>query len=156
MQPGPRITLGAAALTAVLIAGCGVVQRVHRPEQRPPTGEPSAPEAPPPPLPVEKAPEDVIVAAWAEPARLPSEGGQAQVLVRLQKRGGAPFPGVQVRLRTSTGSLYSGGKVLVTDEAGRTRDRLTTRRTAHITLNAGGTVYRFRVPVGEPSPAASP
>ena len=158
MQPGPRITLGAAALTAVPIAGCGVVQRVHRPQQQPPTGEPapSAPEAPPPPLPVEKAPEDVIVAAWAEPARLPSEGGQAQVLVRLQKRGGAPFPGVQVRLRTSTGSLYSGGKVLVTDEAGRTRDRLTTRRTAHITLNAGGTVYRFRVPVGEPSPAASP
>jgi hypothetical protein len=159
MRPGRgRITLGVAALAAV-IAGCGVVQRVHHPGEPPSTGAepvPSAPESPPPPLPVEKAPEDVIVAAWAEPARLPSEGGQVQVLVRLQKRGGAPFPGVQVRLRTSTGSLYSGGKVLVTDEAGRTRDRLTTRRTAHITLNAGGTVYRFRVPVGEPSPATPP
>jgi hypothetical protein len=160
MRPGRgRITLGAAALAAALIAGCGVVQRIHHPGE-PRGGQeepaPSAPESPPPPLPVEQAPEDVIVAAWAEPARLPSAGGQTQVLVRLQKRGGAPFPGVQVRLRTSTGSLYSGGKVLVTDEAGRTRDRLTTRRTAHITLNAGGTVYRFRVPVGQPSPAASP
>jgi hypothetical protein len=163
MRPGTRrITWAAAALAATLaaalVAGCGVVQRIHHPGAPPAAEEPppSAPESPPPPLPVEKAPEDVIVAAWAEPARLPAAGGQTQVLVRLQKRGGAPFPGVQVRLRTSTGSLYSGGKVLVTDEAGRTRDRLTTRRTAHITLNAGGTVYRFRVPVGEPSPSPSP
>jgi hypothetical protein len=101
-------------------------------------------------LPVDKAPEDVIVAAWAEPSRLPPAGGQTQILVRLQKRGGVPFAGVQVRLRTSAGSLYSGGKVLVTDSAGRTRDRLTTRSSAHITLNAGGTVYRFRVPVTAP------
>jgi hypothetical protein len=101
-------------------------------------------------LPVDKAPEDVIVAAWAEPSRLPPAGGQTQILVRLQKRGGVPFPGVQVRLRTSAGSLYSGGKVLVTDSAGQTRDRLTTRSSAHITLNAGGTVYRFRVPVTAP------
>ena len=61
--------------------------------------------SPPPPLPVDKAPEDVIVAAWAEPSRLPPAGGQTQILVRLQKRGGVPFPGVQVRLRTSAGSL---------------------------------------------------
>ena len=98
-----------------------------------------------------KAPEDVIVAAWAEPSRLPPAGGQAQILVRLQKRGGVPFPGVEVRLRTSAGSLFSGGKVLVTDASGRTRDRLTTRSSAHITLNAGGTVYRFRVPVAAPA-----
>ena len=96
--------------------------------------------------------EDVIVAAWAEPARLPSAGGQTQILVRLQKAGGAPFPGVQVRLRTSAGSLFSQGRVLVTDEAGRTRDRLTTRNSASITLNAGGTVYRFRIPVGAAPP----
>jgi len=100
---------------------------------------------------VDKAPEDVIVAAWAEPSRLPPAGGEAQILVRLQKRGGVPFAGVQVRLRTSAGSLYSGGKVLVTDSSGRTRDRLTTHSSAHITLNAGGTVYRFRVPVAVPS-----
>ena len=67
--------------------------------------------------------------------------------MKLQKRGGVPFAGVQVRLQTSTGSLYSSGHVLVTDAAGRTRDRLTTRTSAAITLNAGGTVYRFRVSV---------
>ena len=39
----------------------------------------------------------------------------------------------------------------MTDAAGRTRDRLTTRSSAHITLNAGGTVYRFRVPVAAPA-----
>ena len=132
----------AAALSVLALAGaaCGLFRK--------------GPEAPgtaatdePPPLPVEKAPEDVVVVAWAEPARLPAAGGQAQILVRLQKAGGTPFAGVQVRLRTSAGSLFSDGRVLVTDEAGRTRDRLTTRRSAAITLNAGGTVYRFRVPV---------
>jgi len=41
------------------------------------------------------------------------------------------------------------GDLLPTDESGRTRDRLTIRETAIITLNAGGTRYRFRVPVGE-------
>jgi len=40
--------------------------------------------------------------------------------------------------------------VLVTDASGMTRDRLITKKTATITLNAGGTRYRFRVPVGEP------
>lgn len=103
------------------------------------------------PLPVEKAPEEVVVAAWAEPARLPQAGGQAQIVIRLQKRGGAPYPGVQVRLRTTTGTLFSGGRVLVTDSAGGTRDRLTTREDARITVNAGGTVYRFTVAMGPPS-----
>ena len=145
-----RPTLASALLAVALIGlagGCGVVRR--GPSGGPPP-TPAAPDSPPPPLPVDKAPEDVIVAAWAEPSRLPPAGGQTQILVRLQKRGGVPFPGVQVRLRTSAGSLYSGGKVLVTDSAGRTRDRLTTRSSAHITLNAGGTVYRFRVPVTAP------
>ena len=99
---------------------------------------------------MEKAPEEVIVAAWAEPARLPPAGGQAQILVRLQKRGGAPYPGVQVRLQTSAGTLFSDGRVLVSDANGRTRDRLTTLKPAAITLNAGGTVYRFRVPIAAP------
>lgn len=140
---GPRLlTVAAGAALAALavgLAGCGIV--------RGPRAGPGAQESPPPPLPVEKADEDVIVAAWSEPARLPPAGGQTQILVRLQKRGGVPYPGVQVRLQTSAGSLYSGGRVLVTDAAGRTRDRLTTRTAAYITLNAGGTVYRFRVPV---------
>ena len=144
----PRIaTLLLAAALVGLATGCSVVR--HGPEGEPPP--PATQDSPPPPLPVDKAPEDVIVAAWAEPSRLPPAGGQAQILVRLQKRGGVPFAGVQVRLRTSAGSLYSDGKVLVTDSSGRTRDRLTTHSSAHITLNAGGTVYRFRVPVAVPS-----
>jgi len=145
-RPGIATLLLAATLIG-LASGCSVIR--HGPEAAPPP--PAATDSPPPPLPVDKAPEDVIVAAWAEPSRLPPAGGEAQILVRLQKRGGVPFAGVQVRLRTSAGSLYSGGKVLVTDSSGRTRDRLTTRSSAHITLNAGGTVYRFRVPVVAPS-----
>ena len=90
-----------------------------------------------------------MVAAWAEPKQLPHGGGLVQILVRIQKHGGHRFPGVEVRLRTSAGSLYSGGRVLVTDAQGMTRDRLTTRKSADITLNAGGTRYRFQVPVAE-------
>lgn len=108
-----------------------------------PTAAPTAPED----LAVKKAEEEVVVAAWAEPSTLSPGGGQAQILVRAQKRGGAPFPGVEVRLQASTGSLFSAGKVLVTDGRGMTRDRLTTHRTAQVTLNAGGTRYRFDVPV---------
>jgi hypothetical protein len=131
----------AAVLALSALLGCSVFK-----------GKPQAPTpaATPPPLPVKKAAEEVVVAAWAEPKRLPPAGGAAQILVRLRRRGGAPYEGVEVRLQTSTGHLFSGGKVLVTDAAGHTRDRLTTQRTAEVTLNAGGTVYRFRVPVGPP------
>jgi hypothetical protein len=93
--------------------------------------------------------EPIVVAAWAEPRELPAGGGQAQILVRVQKPGGKRFAGVQVRLRSRPGSLYSGGRVLVTDAQGMTRDRLTTRDTAVVTLNAGGTRYSFSVPVAE-------
>lgn len=113
------------------------------------TPAPTPTPAPEGPLPVKKAPEDVIVAAWSEPARLPAGGGQAQIIVRLQKRGGAPFPAVEVRLQTSSGTLFSNSAILKTDASGQTRDRLTARKTAQITLNAGGTVYRFSVPVAE-------
>ena len=108
-------------------------------------------DAGPEPLPVTRAPEEVVVAAWSEPKELPPGGGQAQILVRAQKRGGAPFPGVEVRLSASPGTLFSGGKVLVTDASGRTRDRLTARRDTLITVNAGGTVYRFQVPLRAPA-----
>jgi hypothetical protein len=119
----------------------------------PPPGQALPPEPPAPvaaadePLPVKAVEEPIVVAAWAEPQQLPAGGGQSQILVRIQKRGGLRFPGVEVRLATSAGSLFSAGRVLVTDEQGMTRDRLTTRKTAVITLNAGGTRYRFRVPV---------
>ena len=119
---------------------------------RPP--EPPAEEGPPP-LPVKKASEEVVVAAWSEPKLLPAGGGQSQILVRAQKRGGTPFAGVEVRIQVSGGTLYSKGKVLITDTAGRTRDRLTARKAALITVNAGGTVYRFRVPLRDPDAAAS-
>ena len=102
-----------------------------------------------PQLVVKKVEEPIVVAAWAEPKALPEGGGQSQLLVRVQKRGGAPFPGVEVRFKASTGSLYSGGQVLTTDKLGLTRDRITTKKTATVTLNAGGTRYTFQVPVGE-------
>jgi hypothetical protein len=138
-----RRTARRAGIVALLaLAGCNVFR--GKPEA-------PAPAAAPPPLPVKKAAEEVVVAAWAEPKRLPPMGGSSQILVRLRKRGGAPYEGVEVRMQTSTGQLFSGGKVLVTDSAGQTRDRITTTRTARITLNAGGTVYRFQVPVG-PAP----
>jgi hypothetical protein len=98
---------------------------------------------------VQEAGERVVVAAWAEPRSLPKGGGQCQILVRVQKEGGARFPGVEVRLRVSNGTLYSTGRTLVTDAQGMTRDRLTARESATVTLNAGGTLYRFQVPVGE-------
>ena len=93
-----------------------------------------------------------MVAAWAEPKQLPPRGGQVQILVRIQKRGGQRYEGVEVRLKASAGRLYSEGRVLVTDGEGMTRDRLTTRVSATITLNAGGTRYRFQVPVKEAAP----
>ncbi len=124
---------------------------------RPPATGPEGPvkEEGPPPLPVKKASEEVVVAAWSEPKQLPAGGGQAQILVRAQKRGGGAFSGVEVRIQVEGGTLYSKGKVLVTDTGGRTRDRLTARRPARITVNAGGTVYRFRVPLRSPEAADS-
>jgi hypothetical protein len=105
---------------------------------------------------VEAVAEPIVVAAWAEPPSLPEGGGQAQLLVRVQKKGGAAFPGVQVRLVASTGTLFSSGRVLVTDGRGMTRDRLTTRRSARVVLNAGGTRYRFDVRVGDSVEATPP
>lgn len=136
-----------ALVLAALLPGCGLF--------RPPPKAPGAAGTGTDPLPVQKAAEEVVVAAWSEPKQLPPFGGQAQIIVRAQRRGGKPFEGVEVRVRTSAGTLFSQGKVLVTDASGRTRDRLTARRDATITVNAGGTVYRFKVPLrveseGEP------
>lgn len=136
-------------IASLSLAGCRTAER--RPAVVEASPEPPSASTPEPPaddtLPVKQADEEVVVAAWSEPRTLPPGGGQAQILVRAQKRGGSPFAGVEVRLRASTGSLYSGGKVLVTDGRGMTRDRLTAHKTAQITLNAGGTRYRFDVPV---------
>lgn len=146
-------TLAPLALCAALALSCAGRRYEPPPPPPPPPGQALTPEPPAPPddepLPVQAVSEPIVVAAWAEPRQLPTGGGQAQILVRIQKRGGRRFPGVEVRLRTSSGSLYSGGRVLVTDAQGMTRDQLTTRRTAVITLNAGGTRYRFQVPVAD-------
>jgi hypothetical protein len=114
---------------------------------KPPQPEPTPPPPFAEPLPVKKVDIDIVVAAWAEPSHLPYGGGDAQILVRVQKRGNVPVAGVEVRLATSQGSLFSRGKVLITDTSGMTRDRLSTRRTTSVVLNAGGTRYSFRVPV---------
>ncbi len=113
---------------------------------------PGSPATPVEPVAVKKVEEEIVIAAWAEPKSLPSGGGQAQVLVRVQKRGGTRYPGVEVSLGASTGSLYSAGRILVTDAEGMTRDRLTTTRTTTVTLNVGGTRYRFQVPVATEKP----
>lgn len=133
---GEPLSLTRRAAMAVLLAPCASACRTLLEQE-------------PEPLPVKKVEEEIVVAAWAEPKTLPSGGGQAHILVRVQKRGGAPFAGVEVRLAVSTGALYSAGRLLLTDSRGMTRDRLTTRRSARITLNAGGTRYSFTVRVGE-------
>lgn len=113
-----------------------------------PSPTPAAAQTPAAPaLAVRRASEEVVVAAWAEPAHLDPPGGQVQILVRAQRRNGRPFAGVQVRLSTTSGSLLSRGRVLVTDAHGVTRDRLRLRQTATIVLNAGGTRYKFDVPI---------
>jgi hypothetical protein len=145
----------AACLLALALSACAVA-RHEPPPPAPPRGEPLSAdpaaadaEARTDPGPVRTVEEPIVVAAWAEPRRLGPGGGNAQIVVRVQKKGGTRFPGVEVRLSASEGSLYSGGRVLVTDARGMTRDRLTTRRASVITLNAGGTRYRFTLAVGE-------
>jgi hypothetical protein len=136
----PRSRLASVALlVSALLPACAVLRSPHDEV-----------------LPVRLVEEPIVVAAWAEPRGLPPGGGQAQILIRVQKRGGARFPGVEVRLRASEGTLYSGGRTLVTDVQGMTRDRLTTHESAIVTLNAGGTRYRLRVPVGEPAGEPGP
>jgi hypothetical protein len=141
-------------LCALLCGACTTLRKEEPPPPPVPPGTALEPEAPSDdePLPVTPVREPIVVAAWAEPKELPAGGGQAQILVRIQKRGGRRFPGVEVRLRSSAGSLFSSGAVLVTDASGMTRDRLTTKKTTTITLNAGGTRYRFQVPVVETAP----
>jgi hypothetical protein len=147
----------ATLLLALSLApvSCRTLQKDQPLPPPPPPGTPLPPVTATeeePPLPVKKVEEEIIVAAWAEPAKLPAGGGLSQILVRVQKRGGARFPDVEVRLRASNGTLFSAGRILVTDGQGMTRDRLTTKSTTTITLNAGGTRYRFQVPVGEETP----
>jgi hypothetical protein len=140
---------------ALLTGGCATFGHKEKPPPPPPPppGTALTPEADSgdeEPLPVTPVSVPIVVAAWAEPKQLPTGGGQAQIMVRIQKQGGKRFAGVEVRLRSSSGTLFSAGRVLVTDASGMTRDRLTAHKTTTITLNAGGTRYRLQVPVAEP------
>jgi hypothetical protein len=153
-----RVAFAPLAVMLLLASGCETFGHKEKPLPPPPPPGTPLPPVPEPetvdevPLPVTPVAEPIVVAAWAEPKELPPGGGQVQILVRIQKLGGKRFPGVEVRLHSSGGSLYSASKVLVTDASGMTRDRLTARKTVTITLNAGGTRYRFQVPVAEPAP----
>lgn len=155
-MPPRQASLALRFLLCALVCGACTTLGLRKPAPPVPPGTALTPESQAPsddePLPVTPVSEPIVVAAWAEPKELPAGGGQAQILVRIQKQGGRRFPGVEVRLRSSAGSLFSSDGVLVTDASGMTRDRLTTKKTATITLNAGGTRYRFQVPVAEPTP----
>jgi hypothetical protein len=145
----------ALAISSVAACAIGLACRTTAPAPPPPPPVPEVVKEPPPRpevstsegLEVRKVPGEIVVASWSEPSRLPPGGGEAQILVRVQKRGGRVYPGVEVRLRAAPGTLYSQGRILVTDQNGMTRDRLTTRQTSRVVLNAGGVVYRFTVPV---------
>jgi hypothetical protein len=95
---------------------------------------------------------EIVIAAWTEPRQLPRGGGPVQVLVRVQRVGGGAYPGVQVRLSTNAGKLFSAGAALVTDAQGMTRDRLTSDRPASLTVQIGDTRYRFKVAMASSSP----
>ncbi len=162
----PLITVGLAAAFAVACASHHYPPPPPPPPPAPAELAPPPPEPPPPPpapapappsptedaLAVREVAEPIVVSAWAEPRHLPAGGGQAQILVRVQKRNGVRLSGVEVRLQTSEGKLFSDGHVLQTDAQGMTRDRLTTHQTATVTLNAGGTRYSFEVVVGTQAP----
>lgn len=90
-----------------------------------------------------------IVSVWSEPHTLPPGGGSVQILVRVKKRGGAPYSGVEVRLEASEGRLFSSGRMLSTDGRGMVRDRLTTSRTSTVIVNAGGATTKLWVAVGD-------
>jgi hypothetical protein len=135
----------ACVVLALLLPACGPFR----------SDAPRAPEAPPearatPLPPLVPAVEPVTVRAWAEPRLLPPAGGQAQIIVLARKKSGDPYEALEVRFTTTEGTLYSKSAVLLTDSAGRTRDRLTTRRSAVVTVDVGGTVQDVAVTVGGP------
>jgi len=142
--------LGALALCTVGLLGLAgsACRSLSAP---PPAGLEPPPQAAPTPEPEKLEPRletrPLVVTAWVEPRHLPPGGGQVQVMVRVRWRGGHPAQGVEVRISTNRGTLYSKGRILTTDASGQTRDRLTTRRTAMVTVNAGGTRISFPVPV---------
>lgn len=137
-----RVRRGLIVLILITAPACGLFR----------DSGPRAPEAPPSPKPtplpsVARAPEPVVARAWAEPRQLPPAGGQTQILVLARKRNGDPYEGVEVQVQSSEGTVFSASRILTTDAVGRTRDRLTTRRSAVVTVNVGGTIHKIEVSV---------
>lgn len=124
------------AVLCLIFSGCAATNR-------PPAAV--TPAEAPTPAPIIPKRSEIVIAAWAEPRYLPRGGGAVQVLVRVQRVDGGPYPGVQVQLQTNAGTLYSAGRPLVTDGQGMCRDRLTTRHAAEVVVRIGDTRYRFRV-----------
>ena len=135
----------ACVLLALVLPACSLFRSDGT---RAPEAPPEAAATPMPPL--TPAVEPVTVRAWAEPRLLPPAGGQAQIIVLARKRNGDPYEALEVRFTTTEGALFSKSKVLLTDSSGRTRDRLTTRRSAVVTVDVGGTVQEVAVAVGGP------
>jgi hypothetical protein len=89
-RPSPSRTL-LAILFCLGLVSCGVLQH-RKPAPPPPPPPPGQPLTPEPSsekdedaaLVVKKVEEPIVVAAWAEPRALPSGGGEAQILVRVQ------------------------------------------------------------------------
>jgi hypothetical protein len=115
----------------------------------PATASPAPPDERPSPTVAPALARKLVVTAWAEPARLRAGGGQTQIIVRVRRPGGAPATDVEVRLSASRGSLYSAGRPLKTSASGMTRDRLTTRETTVVVVDAEGNRVELTVPVGE-------
>ena len=138
-----RLALVLSLLAAV--PGCGLFRdgppRAPEPPETPATPEPT------PLPPITRAAEPVLVRAWAEPRQLPPAGGQTQILVLARKRNGDPYEGVEVQIQASEGTLFSASRTLATDASGRTRDRLTTRRSSTVTVNVGGSIHKIEVAV---------
>jgi hypothetical protein len=157
----PATALALVSLAGLWMAGCATTQRppvvtgvpVPSPEQpqatpQAPTPSPATPSAARDLRPVARVDEDITLNVWTEPRRLPAGGGQAQVIVRVLRRNGRPLPGVEVRVTSSSGTLFSQGKILTTDDRGMTRDSLTTTGPASLTIVAGGREQRVELLLG--------
>ncbi len=168
MSTRTRAAQGAVAVLLVggLIQGCATTQRppavvgpstpagpegAPTPEGTPlPGATPGAQASPPTELrPLERVEGAMTVSVWTEPKHLPPGGGQAQVIVRVLKPSGRPLPGVEVRITSSSGRLFSESRVLTTDARGMARDSLTTSQSATITVEAGGLTQHVQLPIGE-------
>jgi hypothetical protein len=163
-QDYQALALTAAALVGLLASGCAGTQRppvvIGAPTPARTEGQPQATPAVAIPSPsatpsldgesraLARVDGDIVISVWTEPRRLPVGGGQAQVIVRVLKRSGRPLPGVEVRITSSSGTLFSQGKILTTDARGMARDSLTTTQATSLNVAAGGREQQVELRLG--------